>query len=179
MLQRDVLALLRTTKQTNEQFGDCISQCVCEPSATQGTKCSVLNHRAFLLKDSSKDSIEGVVTHGALCLDPSKLIIFMIFSFLWVCGTLGDILTSIVSKFHFGKPLGARDMILFGLHSLLHGTSNVFLAYYIDASSSVIKGIPEGKCSYLGLQGFSHSWTLTLVHMLSKAPLPERHMQTP
>ena len=47
-------------------------------------------------------------------LDPSKLMIFIIFDPLWVCEALGDILTSIVSNSYFGKRPGAREITTFG-----------------------------------------------------------------
>lgn len=49
-------------------------------------------------------------------LDPSKLINLIIFDPFLVCGALGNILTAIVSNYHFGKRLGARDMTIFGFH---------------------------------------------------------------
>ena len=78
------------------------------------------------MKDSIKGLVKGMVTPGALSLDPSKLMLFIIFDTLWVCETLGDILTSRVSNSHFGKRRGARDMTTFGSHSLPHVTGNIF-----------------------------------------------------
>ena len=57
-----------------------------------------------------------MVTPRAPPLDPSKLIISIIFDSLWVCGAFGDMLTSIKSNYHFAKRPGARDMPMLGSH---------------------------------------------------------------
>ncbi len=49
-------------------------------------------------------------------LDPSKLIISILFDAFWVCGVHGNILTRIVSNSHFWKRLGAGDMTIVGFH---------------------------------------------------------------
>ena len=57
---------------------------------------------------------------------PLKLIILVILGALWVYGVLGDILTSIVSNFQFGKRSVARDMTISGFHFLANVTNNIF-----------------------------------------------------
>ena len=49
-------------------------------------------------------------------LAPSKLMISIILNPFWVYALCGYILRSIVSKSHFWKRPGARDMIFFGSH---------------------------------------------------------------
>ena len=57
--------------------------------------------------------IKGMVNSGEPLLDPSKLINLIVFDPPWVYEALGDILTRIVSKSHFAKPLVARDITIF------------------------------------------------------------------
>ena len=52
-------------------------------------------------------AIKGMVTTGGVSLDFSKLINLIILGSLCVHEALGDMLTSIVSNFHFGKRPGA------------------------------------------------------------------------
>ena len=47
-------------------------------------------------------------------LDPSKLIILIIFAPLWEHQALGDMLSIFVSKYLFRKRSEARDMTIFG-----------------------------------------------------------------
>ena len=49
-------------------------------------------------------------------LDLPKRNNFYVFDAFWVCGTFGNILTSIVSHSHFGKRPRAQDMTIFGCH---------------------------------------------------------------
>ena len=67
-----------------------------------------------------------MVTLGGPSLHPSKLIILTILDALWVYGTLGAILTSIVSNSHFGKRPVARAMKLFSPHFPPNVTNHVF-----------------------------------------------------
>ena len=64
-----------------------------------------------------KNPIEGPIK-GMVTLEHLKLIISTIFDILWVCEAHDDILCSIVSISHSGKRPGARDMTIFGSHSL-------------------------------------------------------------
>ena len=57
--------------------------------------------------------------------DLSKLMIFMLLLPLWVCAAFGDILSSILSNYDFGKRSVARDMSICGLHFLPHVTNNI------------------------------------------------------
>ena len=68
-----------------------------------------------------------MVTPAAPPLDPSKLIILIIFDSLRECEALGDILTSVVSNPPFGKGPGARDMTILGSHFLPHVSESVTL----------------------------------------------------
>ena len=65
-----------------------------------------------------------MVTPRGPPLDPSKLLILVIFEPLWVYRAVGDILTSIVSNSHFAKRPAARDMTICGSHFLPHVTNH-------------------------------------------------------
>ena len=67
-----------------------------------------------------------MVTPGGPFLDPSKLIVLIIFDPLWVYEALGNTLTSIVSNSHFGKQPVAPGMTIFVSHVLPHVNGNVF-----------------------------------------------------
>lgn len=54
-----------------------------------------------------------------------RLINFNILSPLWVSETLDNILTRIVSNYHFGKQLVARDMTICGSHVGPHVSENI------------------------------------------------------
>ena len=55
-----------------------------------------------------------IITPEGPSLDVLKLIILFLLGALWVCGALGDILTSIVSNSQFWKRSEAREMTICG-----------------------------------------------------------------
>ena len=69
-------------------------------------------------------------------LDPSKLSNLIIVGPFWMCGTLGNILTSIVSNSLFGKRPGARDMTMFRSHVGLHVNENLTFFKYLFQNST-------------------------------------------
>ena len=79
--------------------------------------------------------------------DPSKKNEFDVFESFWVRGTPGNILTSILPNYHFGKRLGAQDMTILGFMLSLYFSNIGYMGIcgYLE--------VYNGICKYMGVYG--------------------------